>query len=96
VYLYIRSHWFLIFPVITDKSVRRFSSDTWEDTYSAARPGCGEEEKELRRSYHLGVRTYRIREAVVLYIGLEAEDERGLYCGEKRERERTGKSFLAR
>ncbi|KYQ50784.1 hypothetical protein ALC60_10108 [Trachymyrmex zeteki] len=43
----------------------------------------------LRRSYHLGVRTYHIREAVVLYIGLEAEDKRELYCGErKRERER--------
>ena len=42
----------------------------------------------LRRSYHLGVRTYRIREAVVLYIGLEAEDERELYCGERKKRER--------
>ncbi|KYM97459.1 hypothetical protein ALC62_11751 [Cyphomyrmex costatus] len=32
----------------------------------------------LRRSYHLGVRTYHIREAVVLYIGLEAEDNKFL------------------
>ncbi|KYN14886.1 hypothetical protein ALC57_12898 [Trachymyrmex cornetzi] len=54
----------------------------------------------LRRSYHLGVRTYHIREAVVLYIGLEAEDERELYCGERkkreRERERVKNKFLTR
>lgn len=34
---------FCIFPVIIGKSVRRFSSDTWEDTYPAARPECGGE-----------------------------------------------------
>lgn len=45
----------------------------------------------LRRSYHLGVRTYRIREAVVLYIGLEAEDERGLHRGERKEEGMNGK-----
>ncbi|KYN38719.1 hypothetical protein ALC56_06718 [Trachymyrmex septentrionalis] len=53
----------------------------------------------LRRSYHLGVRTYRIREAVVLYIGLEAEDERELYCGERKKRrknERRINKFLTR
>ncbi|EGI66173.1 hypothetical protein G5I_05291 [Acromyrmex echinatior] len=53
----------------------------------------------LRRSYHLGVRTYHIREAVVLYIGLEAEDERELYYSEKkkkRENERKINKFLTR
>lgn len=35
-----------MFPVVIGKSVRRFSSDTWEDTYPAA-PGCGEEEKDV-------------------------------------------------
>lgn len=60
---------------------------------------AGKKKRTLQRSYHLGVRTYRIREAVVLYIGLEAEDERGLQRQEERRREREderGKSFLAR
>lgn len=50
----------------------------------------------LRRSYHLGVRTYRIREAVVLYIGLEAEDERVASRREEgRGNERENRSSIA-